>query len=197
MKFKHSNGVHRHRLEGWSPAGGRAGLASALLAFVVITTTWCTDAMAGGLSVAGVSASANDGNVPANTLDGSLSTRWSASGDGQWILFDLGASQTVGAVSIAWYKGDQRSSLLEIQTSANASTWTTVFAGASSGKTAALESYDFNDSAARYVRIVGHGNSQNLWNSISETEIHGAGSGSVTNTPPPPPPPPPPTNALP
>src|SRR6058998_2806789 len=69
------------------------------------------------LPVSSVLASADDGNVAANTLDGSLSTRWAASGDGQWILFDLGSSQTVGAVSIAWYKGDQRSSSFDIQTS--------------------------------------------------------------------------------
>jgi hypothetical protein len=36
--------------------------------------------------VASVSASADDGNVPANTLDDNLGTRWSAKGDGQWIL---------------------------------------------------------------------------------------------------------------
>jgi poly(beta-D-mannuronate) lyase len=30
-----------------------------------------------------VTASANDGNVPGNTVDNSLATRWSANGDGQ------------------------------------------------------------------------------------------------------------------
>ncbi len=36
-----------------------------------------------------VSASADDGNVPANVLDNDLNTRWSASGDGQWVQFCL------------------------------------------------------------------------------------------------------------
>lgn len=56
------------------------------------------------ISGGSVTARANDGNVPANTVDGSLSTRWSAEGDGQWIRYDLGSSKTVertGPVLIA------------------------------------------------------------------------------------------------
>jgi len=37
------------------------------------------------LTAASVVASGNDGNLPENTLDNNLATRWSASGDGQWI----------------------------------------------------------------------------------------------------------------
>src|ERR1044071_6482009 len=109
-------------------------------------------------------------------LDGSLATRWSASGDGQWIRFDLGASGTVGSVRIAWYKGDLRRSTFDVQTSDTGSTWTTVFTGQSSGTTAGFETFDVTDSAGRYVRIVGHGTSIDSWNSICEVEIYGAGS---------------------
>src|SRR5438034_2721781 len=41
--------------------------------------------------VVSVVASANDGNIPQNTLDNNLATRWSANGDGQWIRYDFGA----------------------------------------------------------------------------------------------------------
>ena len=34
--------------------------------------------------------SAPGGTVPGNAVDGSLSTRWSARGDGQWLRLDLG-----------------------------------------------------------------------------------------------------------
>src|SRR5262245_59417935 len=68
----------------------------------------------GLLSVKSVSASADDGNVPVNVLDGSFATRWSALGDGQWLRCDLGSVQTIGAVSIAWYQGDQRRSSYDI-----------------------------------------------------------------------------------
>jgi hypothetical protein len=140
------------------------------------------------LSVASVSASSNDGNVPASTLDGSLATRWSASGDGQWIKFQLGSPATITSLRIAWYKGNERMALFDVQTSATGSSWTTVFSGVTSGTTLALESCNVADSAGQYVRIVGHGNSVSLWNSISEVEIYGASSGGTVTPPPPPPP---------
>src|SRR5436309_772177 len=58
------------------------------------------------LSVLSVTASGNDGNVPQNTLDNNLATRWSAYGDGQWIRYDLGALTAIDGVNIAWYLGD-------------------------------------------------------------------------------------------
>ncbi len=119
-----------------------------------------------------VSASANDGNVPANTVDKNFSTRWSAQGDGQWIRYDLGASRTVSYVRIAWHQGNVRRSTFDIQVSATGASWATVFSGTSSGTTTGRETYHFSDSAGRYVRIVGHGNlSGNGWNSITETEL--------------------------
>ncbi|WNQ09230.1 discoidin domain-containing protein [Paenibacillus aurantius] len=120
-----------------------------------------------------VTASSDDGNVPANTLDGSLATRWSANGDGQWIQWDLGASKTVDHVKVAWYNGDARTASFDIKVSNDGTTWTSVYSGASSGTTLGLEAYDLANPSARYVRIIGHGNSINLWNSITETEIWG------------------------
>ena len=142
------------------------------------------------LSVGSVTASAEDGNVPANALDGSLSTRWSAEGDGQWIRFDLGSQATIKSVRIAWYKGDQRVAWFDVQTSDTGSIWNTLYSGLSSGTTTDLESRDVTDWLGRYVRIVGHGNSSNLWNSITEVQIYGAGSATNPTTPTTPTPPP-------
>ena len=133
----------------------------ALSVFTVAILNPSGTAQATGLQVVSVTASADDGNAPANTLDGSLSTRWSAAGDGQWIQFDLGAAVSVGAIRVGWYLGNQRSSRFDVRTSSDAANWTTVFSGASSGATLALESYDLTATAARYVRVVGHGNSAN------------------------------------
>ena len=124
------------------------------------------------LPVASVTASANDGNVPANAVDGSLSTRWSAQGDGQWIRFDLGSSRAIGAMKVAWHQGNQRRSSFDVQTSSNGSSWTTVYTGQSSGTTLQLESCPVARSSGRYVRIVGHGNTANTWNSITEVEMY-------------------------
>src|SRR5438445_422074 len=120
-----------------------------------------------------------DPNVPQNTLDNNLASRWSAYGDGQWIRYDLGALTATNAVSIAWYLGDTRSTHFDIQVSLDTVTWTTVFSGRSSGQTLQPERYDFPVVPGRYVRIVGHGQwsgatQLSLWNSITETAIYGS-----------------------
>ncbi len=124
------------------------------------------------VAVTSVSASSHDGNVPSNTLDNNLSTRWSAYGDGQWVRFDLGARKSVGKVAIAWHRGDARTARFDIQTSADGVRWGTAYRGISSGMTTRQETYDFTDRSTRYVRIVGHGNSANPWNSITEVDIY-------------------------
>jgi hypothetical protein len=113
-------------------------------------------------------------NVAANTLDMDLDTRWSIAGDGQWLQYDLdGDNTTVSQVSIAWFKGNERTSAFAIEVSTNGQDWTEVHSGDSSGKTLDLEPYTFEDVPARYVRIVGFGNSVSQWNSITEVEIYG------------------------
>src|SRR6266511_1555097 len=49
--------------------------------------------------VAVVASGYQDPNVPQNTLDNDLGTRWSANDDGLWILYDLGSTMNVGPVT--------------------------------------------------------------------------------------------------
>ena len=112
-------------------------------------------------------------NVPANTTDGDLNTRWSASGDGQWITYDIGTLATVNEVAIAWFKGDLRKASFAIAVSSDGKTWNEVFSGDSSGTTSDFEVYTLSAVSARYVRITGYGNADNLWNSVNEAEIYG------------------------
>src|SRR6266550_4012641 len=121
--------------------------------------------------VVSVVASANHGNLPQNTLDNSLATRWSAQGDGQWIRYDLGAIVDMDRVAVAWYLGDSRIAYFDIEVSWDAGFWWRVFSGQSSGQTLQPEIYAFPRTSARYVRIVGHGSSQSAWNSITEVAI--------------------------
>lgn len=136
------------------------------------------------LDVVTVSASTHDGNIPENTLDLNLGTRWSALGDGQWIAYDLGSSHTVGAVNIAFYRGDKRITYFAIETSQDGSSWVQVFTGQSSGASKALETFTFPGISARYVRIIGHKNSENDWNSLTEVELHEGYEPSETGLPP-------------
>jgi hypothetical protein len=119
-----------------------------------------------------VTASAHDGNVPDNAIDGNLSTRWSASGE-QWIRLDLGETRNVAAVAAAWYSGNVRSSLFNLELSEDGVHWTRVYDGTSSGETLDYEQYHFAATPARYVRINGFGNNLNAWNSIAEIGVYG------------------------
>src|SRR5437879_3741088 len=130
-------------------------------------------------SVAAVAASGyQDPNVPQNTLDNNLATRWSAYGDGQWIRYDLGMTMAIGSVAVAWHQGTSWASVFEIQVSLDDTTWTPAFSGRSSGQTLQPERYDFPTVTGRYVRIVGHGQwsgttQLSQWNSITEVAIYG------------------------
>ncbi len=142
----------------------------------VTAYTGCTSGgTVSGLPVSSVLDSGNDGNIPQNTLDGSLSTRWSSQGDGQWIRYDLGAAKTVAYLSIAFHQGDARTTTFDVQVSSDATAWTTVLSNKVSTVTLSQVKYDFTDTVGRYVRIVGHGNSSgNGWNSLTEVDIHGS-----------------------
>ena len=134
-----------------------------------------------------VIASTDDGNVPSNTLDEDLVTRWSAKdlGSGQWIRYDLGEMKNVHYLNIAWYQGNSRSSYFHIDVSNDDMNWTKISGDLeSSGSTTALEPVDVPDTQARYVRIYGFGNSNpsSDWTSITEVEIWGTAIASVPAT---------------
>ncbi|MEC0225887.1 alpha/beta hydrolase fold domain-containing protein [Paenibacillus alba] len=123
------------------------------------------------LPVIGVTASGSDGNIEINTIDSNSYTRWSSSGDGQWIMYDLDEIKRVGYVGVGFYKGDVRATNFEIETSVDGTMWTQRFSGSSSGKTTAMQAFDLPDTDARFVRITGHGNSDGS-TFISLTDVH-------------------------
>jgi hypothetical protein len=118
-----------------------------------------------------VTASINGTYPPSHTVDGKLSTFFSAQGAGQWVQYDLVDPQTVNGAALAWYQGDGRAFTFKVLTSSDAQNWTEVYSGMSSGNTLELEEHHFADTTARYVRIVGYGNTVNQWMSITEARI--------------------------
>lgn len=131
----------------------------------------------GILPIVSVSSSGDDGNVVENIIDSDLATRWSASGEGQWAIADLGEVLNASSVSIAFYNGHLRKTIFELEVSVDGEQWTKVYdkieGGNSSGTTNLFELFVFDEPHnARYVRFVGYGNNLNLWNSISELRIH-------------------------
>jgi hypothetical protein len=139
-----------------------------------IKMPWLSLLLDGGkLKVRRVYASGYEaGNPPHHTIDRLLSTRWSSKYDGQWIMYDLGSVKRIGYVKIAWYRGNLRTARFRIEVSNDTINWFPVYGGQSSGKTSNLQKYDFKDRNARLVRIVGYGNSENKWHSITEVEVY-------------------------
>jgi hypothetical protein len=127
-----------------------------------------------------VIASSNDGNVPQNTLDNNLSTRWSASGAGQWIKYDLGEVRTIPNISIAFYQGNTRKENFSIGISSDGGNWTKVYSGLSSGTSTKLETFKVNKTG-RFVKIIGYGNNLNAWNSFTEVKINDKPIVIITN----------------
>ncbi|AFZ69632.1 discoidin domain-containing protein [Deinococcus peraridilitoris] len=125
------------------------------------------------------SASSSNGDhaVTSNAWDDQLSTWWGADGLGEWVRFDLGSEKTVDALSLAWYRGDQRTARFDIELSRDGETWSKASDNtSSSGRSLDLERYNINDQKARYVRVVNHGNSENSAIGITEVVVHSASS---------------------
>ena len=117
----------------------------------------------------GVSASSSvSGYPPTNAVDSNLTTRWTASGKGQYITGDLGATKVVSGLYVAWYRGSVRRNTFQILALLPDGTVRTAYSGQSSGTTDSLERYDFAPVSARYLRVVVKGNTENTYASILE-----------------------------
>ncbi len=126
------------------------------------------------LEIKKVEASTHDGNVPKNTIDESLSTRWSAQGEGENITYELSGMDEVRYLQASFYKGDSRKAFFEVQISNDQVNWVKIEENLeSAGVTEGFQNFDIANVDAKYVRIVGYGNSENDWNSINEIKIYG------------------------
>jgi len=114
---------------------------------------------------------------PANTVDGIISadSSWRGEGAGVWIQYDLGKVLEIQSIQIAFLKGDTRSYVFDIMASeaGQVESWKTVAEGVrSSGTTIDLENFSLGGVLARYIRLVGRGNTSEKfpdWFNITET----------------------------
>jgi hypothetical protein len=143
------------------------------------------------LTPTGVTAIGSDGNVPTNTIDNNLNTRWSNNGVGSWIQLDLGEKKNICNVDIAWYRGSVgRQNNFVISTSDDGTNFVERLKATSSGTTSSLQTYKMPaDTTGRYVKITVNGNNENNWASINEITVFGFASTSLppdggTNQPP-------------
>jgi acid phosphatase type 7 len=143
-----------------------------------LTASNCT-----ALPTAQVSASGDDGagSVAANSQDDDLTTRWSGLGKGAWLTMDLGASQSLTGVAVAWHQGATRQNHFTLATSEDGVTFTQAHAGTSALASAA-QTYAFGaQRSGRYVRITVNGNTVNDWASITEARACGVQPASTVD----------------
>ena len=116
-------------------------------------------------------------------IDGDLNkdSRWSSEGIGNSITLDLGISSTINRLETAWYKGDVRTAFFDVEVSLDNSAWTTSLSDASVSGTEGLVSFDIDTANARYVKLIGKGNSDNDWNSLIEVDVFGCGNEEAEN----------------
>jgi hypothetical protein len=132
------------------------------------------------LPISGATASGSESaNPPTNAIDNNFGTRWANPALGSWIRVDLGSTQNICSVDIAWYNGNARQYHFVIATSTDGVAFTNVFSGDSSGTTASSEKYIIPATDARYVRVTVNGNTQNNAASILELDIFGSSSGNL------------------
>ena len=111
-------------------------------------------------------------NIAANTIDGSLSTKWAGEA-GNEIIWDMGEIKPLGFANISLLNGAVRQQYLELHVSEDGKNWTLVFDGASSGKKDNDEAFDLKNINARYLKYVNKGNSAgSVWVSITECSIY-------------------------
>ncbi|QUS36334.1 polysaccharide lyase family 7 protein [Falsirhodobacter algicola] len=145
----------------------------------------CTNASQLAIASASDDGMYDDIYAPALAIDGKFQpdSRWSSEGAGKQLVLDMGSSQTVSGIGLAWYKGDERKSTYGVEVSADGDSWTPVIADAQSGgTTSAIERTDFDPVEARYVRVTGQGNEAGGWNSLLEVQLFGCGSAEIAAT---------------
>ena len=121
-----------------------------------------------------LTASEDDGNKPENVLDRNYDSRWSAESNGSYITLELDDVHPVAYVGVACYTGEERSTTLSVQVSKNGTDFNEVVTRWVSNRTNNMEPIDLGGVYdAKYVRILGYGNTSNQWTSLTELSVYG------------------------
>ncbi|MFB9054602.1 discoidin domain-containing protein, partial [Formosa undariae] len=119
-----------------------------------------------------VSVVASSSTNPENTLDDNPATSWSAQGDGEYLIYDLGDIYELNDLKISFEDKLTKNSYFDIQVSRENETYLEVKQDLSSNKTA--DTYDTYSISrkARYIKIIGRGNETDDWNTINDVKFY-------------------------
>ncbi|MCK0156493.1 discoidin domain-containing protein [Cellulophaga sp. F20128] len=123
------------------------------------------------LEITPVSVQASSALNPENTLDNNPDTQWAAKGNGEYLIYDLGAIYELCDLEIKFTNRRTRLNYFDIQVSRENKTYMEVKQGLSSSKTtASFDTYSVSRKA-RYIKIICRGNETDDWNSISDIKF--------------------------
>jgi uncharacterized repeat protein (TIGR02059 family) len=117
-------------------------------------------------------------DYPTNVSDRSFSTKWSAIGDNQSLLFSLIQPFKISHLEIAFLLGQKYSSYFDIYASKDSLIWDPILIQAKSCNFSGdMQVFNFpslsTDTEYLYLKYIGHNNSSNTENVISEFRIFG------------------------
>ena len=115
---------------------------------------------------------------PYNILDGNIGTMWSVSGDNHWIKMELKEPFNIHHVKVAFQSGQKKASYFDLLGSNDTLTWDPILTkSASCGFSGDLQVFEFPEAKSfeeyRFIKVIGHSNSVDSWNYISEFKIYG------------------------
>jgi uncharacterized repeat protein (TIGR02059 family) len=125
-------------------------------------------------------------DYPLNILDGNTSTKWSSNGDNNWLITKFAGPFKISHFEMAFLSEQNYSSYFDIYASKDHLIWEPILTRvASCSFTGDRQIFDVPDvnknTEYLYVKYVGHGNSLNSWNYLSELKIFGSpGQNSVS-----------------
>jgi beta-glucosidase len=137
--------------------------------FGTLDTTSCGGANLALNHMATASSVENAGSPASAAVDGNAGTRWSsAASDPQWLQVDLGAQASICQVVLNWETA--YATAFQLQVSADAVTWTTVFATTTG--TGGVQTLNVTGNG-RYVRMFGTARATGFGYSLWELGVYG------------------------
>lgn len=115
------------------------------------------------------SSSESNGTLPANAIDGNLSTRWSSAfSDPQYLLLDFGSTKSFARVKLTWEAAYGKD--YQIQVSNNLSSWTTIKSVVNGD--GGVDDLTGLSGSGRYLRIYGTRRATGYGYSLYEVEAY-------------------------
>ena len=111
-------------------------------------------------------------NAAKNIMDYDLSTRWSANGIGEYVIFEYWDKLTFNEFQLAFLHGTERSVKFSIEFSYDNHNWYGKQSFESSGLSDELQDFYIPEVEAKYIKLIGMGVSHDFqWNSFTEVRF--------------------------